>query len=144
MMDEYAQVKENLKNCFKLIGKPDAYERAFAQRPLYQRKSVAELGPEEDPDSSDESEEEEDKIALPKDSFSGLISGISTMKKPEKRMTLLSEAKRSEVPEVPPRGEDSDDITEDDLERDVSHVSSLPGRVEKKTFHQTSSSIDTD
>jgi len=30
MMDEYAQVKENLKNCFKLIGKPDAYERAFA------------------------------------------------------------------------------------------------------------------
>ena len=144
MMDEYAQVKENLKNCFKLIGKPDAYERAFAQRPLYQRKSVAELGPEEDPDSSDESEEEEDKSALPKDSFSGLISGISTMKKPEKRMTLLSEAKRSEVPEVPPRGEDSDDITEDDLERDVSHVSSLPGRVEKKTFHQTSSSIDTD
>ena len=82
MMDEYAQVKENLKNCFKLIGKPDAYERAFAQRPLYQRKSVAELGPEEDPDSSDESEEEEDKSALPKDSFSGLISGISTMKKP--------------------------------------------------------------
>ena len=50
----------------------------------------------------------------------------------------------SKVPEVPPRGEDSDDNTEDDLERDVSHVSSLPGRGEKKTFHQTSSSIDTD
>lgn len=59
----------------------------------------------------------------PKDSFSGLIR--SCCKKPHAgpHVEMIEE----EAPELPPRGNDSDD-DEDDLSRNISQVMSLPGR----------------
>ena len=90
----------------------------------------------------------------PKDSFSGLIR--SCCKKPAGHTGQHLDKIEEKAPELPPRGEDTDD-DEDDLSRNISQVMSLPGRnnnmpnlrgrgnsQQSMNFHQTTSSIDTE